>query len=231
MRSARAKVLHEIGGEPMIAWVLRAIAGVEAAPLVVVVGHQTREVEEAARKANPGAAVRFAIQPEQRGTGHAARCGMAALPTGFKGDVLIICGDMPMIRAATLQAFIAEHRKADAKLSFISVRVVEPGSYGRVVRDTHDNIVAIVEAKDAAASQLTIDEINSGTYLANAAFLRSALGELQPTNAQGEFYLTDIVAISRRHRIAIKAWRAADADEFAGINSREELALMETRVR
>ena len=231
MRSDRAKVLHEIGGEPMIVRALRAIGSLEASLLIVVVGHQAREVEAAARGGDSAARLSFALQREQRGTGHAARCAIDVLPQDFRGDVLIGCGDMPMIRAATLTAFARAHRAAATALSFISVKVAEPGSYGRVIRDPQGQVTAIIEARDATATQLAIAEINTGIYLADADFLRSALDQLQPNNTQGELYLTDIVAIARRHGIEVNAWRAANADEFAGINSREELAQMETQVR
>src|ERR1700730_574468 len=111
MRSDHAKVLHEIGGEPMIARVLRATATLRAESLIVVVGHQAREVQEAARRAYRDGSLRFAVQHQQLGTGHAARCALAAI-RDFSGDVLIGCGDMPMIKAATLKAFVAEHRKS-----------------------------------------------------------------------------------------------------------------------
>ncbi|HVN88501.1 MAG TPA: bifunctional UDP-N-acetylglucosamine diphosphorylase/glucosamine-1-phosphate N-acetyltransferase GlmU [Candidatus Binataceae bacterium] len=231
MKSARAKVLHEIGGEPMIARVLRAMAQVAANPLVVVVGHQADEVKAASRRACPSKELSFALQREQRGTGHAARCAIGALRHNFAGDVLIGCGDMPMVKAESLAAFVAEHRRSQAKLSFISVRIDDPGSYGRVVRDPRGNVEAIVEAKDASDAEKAINEINTGTYLADAAFLRGALELLQPNNAQGEFYLTDIVAIARREGLAVNAWQARDADEFAGVNSRQELARMEAQVR
>ncbi len=231
MKSARAKVLHEIGGEPMIARVLRAIAQVEADPLVVVVGHQADEVEAASRRACPSKELSFALQRVQRGTGHAARSAIGALRYDFAGDVLIGCGDMPMVKAETLAPFIAEHRRSQVKLSFISVRIDDPGSYGRVVRDPRGNVEAIVEAKDATAAQKAINEINTGTYLADAAFLRGALELLRPNNAQVEFYLTDIVAIARRQGLVVNAWQARDANEFAGVNSRQELARMEAQVR
>ncbi|MFZ1123504.1 MAG: NTP transferase domain-containing protein, partial [Candidatus Binataceae bacterium] len=120
MRSARAKVLHELGGEPMIARAIRSLVPLAPAPLVVVVGHQGDTVAAAARAGMPGGRVEVARQPAQRGTGDAARCGLEAFPPSFDGDVLILYGDMPMVRPATLQAFITEHRRAGADVSFIS---------------------------------------------------------------------------------------------------------------
>jgi bifunctional UDP-N-acetylglucosamine pyrophosphorylase/glucosamine-1-phosphate N-acetyltransferase len=232
MRSERAKVLHELGGEPMLLRAMRAVAVLAPTPLCVVVGHQAREVEALARASFPaGANLQFALQPQQRGTGHAARCGMTAIPRDFAGDVIVTCGDLPMLSPATLQAFRASHRAAASRLSFISAKLEDPSAYGRAIRDAAGEVTAIVEAKDASAEQLGITEINTGVYLVDAAILRAALDELAPNNAQGEYYLTDIIAIARARGMRILGWRASDATEFAGINSREELATMEADIR
>jgi len=231
MRSARAKVLHELGGEPMIARVMRSLASLAPTPLVVVVGHQGDEVAAAARRFAPGRDVAAARQPAQRGTGDAARCGLEAFAPAFDGDVLILYGDMPMIRPATLAAFIAGHRSVRAEVSFISAILDDPGAYGRVIRDSAGVVTAIVEARDASPAELAIGEINTGVYLARAAVLRSALAQLSPDNAQDEYYLTDLVAIAHRRRLAVQAWCAPDAAEFAGINSLKELAAMEAEIR
>jgi len=259
MRSARAKVLHELGGEPMLARIIRAAAALGPRPLVVVVGHQAREVEAAAREGRGGRGRRgaaegdqvdklaggravnlsrdevddlaFALQEPQRGTGDAARCALDALARGFDGVVLIAYGDMPMVTAATLTAFAAAHRQSGAALSFISVRLDDPAAYGRVVRDESGAVCAIVEARDASPAERAINEINTGFYLADAAFLRSAIAELKPANAQGEYYLTDLAAIARGRGLKVEAWLAPDAAEFSGINSREELATMEAQIR
>jgi len=205
MRSARAKVLHELAGEPIIAHSMRAHAALGVRPLVVVVGHQAREVEEAARRACPASELTFALQDRQRGTGDAARSGIERIGEDFRGDVLISYGDMPAVRVATLRAFVEHHRKRRAVLSLISVKLDNPGAYGRVLRDRDGAVTAIVEARDASDAERAIDEINAGVYLADADFLRSALKELQPTNAQGEYYLTDVVALARQRGLAVEA--------------------------
>ncbi len=232
MRSERAKVLHELGGEPMLLRAIRSIMALAPTPLCIVVGHQAREVEAIARAAFPNRAeLTFALQPEQRGTGHAARCGMAAIPHDFAGDILITYGDLPMLSLATLQAFRASHRTSASKVSFITVSLENPAAYGRVIRDSSGEVTAIVEARDAEPEQRAIREINTGVYLVDAAFLHAALDELAPNNAQGEYYLTDIIAIARARGMRILGWRARDASEFAGVNSREELATMEAEIR
>ncbi|MGH7781514.1 MAG: bifunctional UDP-N-acetylglucosamine diphosphorylase/glucosamine-1-phosphate N-acetyltransferase GlmU [Candidatus Binataceae bacterium] len=231
MRSKRAKVLHQIGGSAMLARVIRALERAGAAPIVAVTGFQAREVEAAARTAAETAQIAIAIQPEQRGTGDAARAGIGALPPDYDGDVLIAYGDMPMLSAATLGEFLGAHRKSGAALSFISVVLNDGGAYGRVLRDAQGTVRAIVEARDASAAERAVREINTGIYLARASVLRAALAGLKPKNAQNEFYLTDIAASARAGGLAVEAWRAPDAAEFAGVNSREELASMETQLR
>ena len=231
MRSERAKVLHELGGEPMIARSIRALSALEPNPLIVVVGHQAAAVEHAVRRAQPGARLRFALQREQRGTGDAARCALSELAADFVGDVMIGYGDMPMLEAETLRTFARSHRASGCLLSFISTTMNDPAAYGRVVRDPAGIVTAIVEARDAAPAVRAINEINTGIYLAEIGFLRAALAELRPNNAQREFYLTDVVAIARAHKMPVAAWRSKRPKEFMGVNSREELAEMETRIR
>ena len=230
MRSKRAKVLHALGGAPMIVRSLRAIGAIGAQRIVVVVGHQAQEVETAAR-ANSTAPLTFALQTHLKGTGDSARCGLAALPADFAGEVVIGYGDVPMVTPETLRAFYRAHRESRAPLSLASVRLEDPSAYGRVVRDRTGKVQAIVEARDASPAEHAIDEINTGFYCADAQFLRGALAELTPDNAQGEYYLTDIVMIARKCGLEVNAWVANDPAEFAGVNSREELANMETQIR
>ncbi len=232
MRSERAKVLHELGGEPMLLRAMRAVASLGPTPLCIVVGHQAREVEALARAAFPsGANLRFARQPEQRGTGHAARCGMTAISRDFAGDIFITYADLPMLSPATLQAFRAAHQSSVSKVSFITATLPDAGAYGRVIRNSSGDVTAIVEARDATPPQRAVSEINTGVYLVDAALLREALDQIGPNNAQGEYYLTDIIAIARARGMRILGWRASDAKEFAGVNSREELATMEADIR
>ena len=231
MRSDRAKVLHELAGEPMIAHVMRAVASLNPHPLVLVVGHQADPVQAAAQRAVGPAQLTCALQSDRRGTGDAARCALAEIPDTFAGDVLIGYGDMPRVDPQTLRAFIDDHHARGADLSFISVELDDPAAYGRVVRDSAHAVVAIVEARDATPAQLALREINTGIYLVGAALLRTALAQLRNDNAQHEFYLTDIVAIAHANGRKVFAWRAQHGAEFAGINSREDLARMETQIR
>src|SRR5271170_6952240 len=232
MRSARAKVLHELAGEPMIVASLRPLVALGADPVIVVVGHQAEQVEAVVRSAFDCVnSLKFALQAAQRGTGHAALCAMDGLPADFNGDVVITYGDMPRLQAATIVDFVRAHRRSGAALSFISVELENPASYGRVVREREGNVAAIVEAKDATGVQREIREINTGVYAAPAAFLRRSLGEIRSNNAQGEYYLTDLVAIACARGLTVQAFKAAQISEFAGINSRQELAQVDAEIR
>ena len=231
MRSERAKVLHELGGEPMLARVMRALEALAPNPLVLVLGHQADAAKDAVRRYCPELDVSFALQPKQRGTGDATRCGLGAIAEDFRGDVIILYGDLPMLTRETLGAFRRAHREAASKLSFITVRLPHGGAYGRVLRDKSGEVEAIVEARDANSEQRAITEINTGVYLVDAALLRAVLSEITADNAQGEYYLTDIVAIARKRGVRVFGWCAERAEEFAGVNSREELAQMEARIR
>jgi bifunctional UDP-N-acetylglucosamine pyrophosphorylase/glucosamine-1-phosphate N-acetyltransferase len=232
MRSGRAKVLHELAGEPMIISSLRPLVALGADPVIVVVGHQAEQVETVVRGAfDRASSLRFALQAVQRGTGHAALCAMESLPADFDGEVIISYGDMPRLQAATIANFVAAHRRGGAALSFISIELDDPASYGRVVRDRDGNVSAIVEAKDATPAQREIREINTGVYAASAAFLRRGLAAIGSNNAQGEYYLTDLVAIARDRELKVRAFKADQIAEFAGINSREELAQVDAEIR
>ena len=200
-------------------------------PLCIVVGHQAREVEALARAAIPNANLAFAMQSEQRGTGHAARCGMAALPRDFAGDVLITYGDLPMLSPATLTAFRAAHRAAASRFRSSRVTLADPG----VVR-TRDSRCAWrgdchrrSARRSARAARHQRNQYRR--LLRRCGFFARGARCARPNNVQGEYYLTDIVGLARGRGMRILGWRAADAAEFAGINSREELASMEAEIR
>lgn len=222
MRSARAKVLHVLAGKPLLSHVIRATQGLHPDRLVVVVGHQAAEVQRMCG----GEGILFAWQREQRGTGDAVRAAQEQY-TGFHGDVLIVCGDTPLLTTATLARFLQHHRAQQATLSVLTVHLDDPGQYGRVIRADTGQVVKIVEARDASAAERAVQEINTGIYCVQADFLFSALAQVQPLNAQGEYYLTDIVAQAVAAGLPTQAVRTSDPHEVGGINSREELAIME----
>jgi bifunctional UDP-N-acetylglucosamine pyrophosphorylase/glucosamine-1-phosphate N-acetyltransferase len=229
MKSARAKVLHELGGLPLIAYVCRAAQALNPEKIVVVVGHQATEVEQAV-SAEVGAAAAFAIQTQQRGTGDAVMAAQSQL-----GDsdslVLVLSGDVPLIRAATLLNFVEQHKTSAAACSVLSVRLENPTGYGRVVRDERGGFLRIVEQKDAGAEELLIKEINSGIYCFDVRKLFAALERVEPSNQQGEYYLTDVPQILLSDGEKVSVSLHSDAREVSGINTRAELAEFENLLR
>jgi bifunctional UDP-N-acetylglucosamine pyrophosphorylase/glucosamine-1-phosphate N-acetyltransferase len=221
MRSGRAKVLHELAGRPLAYYPVKRALELGASPVVVVVGHQADEVEAALRAALPGAPLRFALQAEQLGTAHAVRQARGAL-RGFQGPVLILYGDTPLLTVATLRAVVSERARRRVALSVATMVPDSPGLYGRVVRDAHGRPVRIVEAKDATDAERALREVNAGIYAVDSAFLWSGLSRVRKTNAQGEFYLTDLVAMaaSAGGTVAVQM----PVQEAAGVNDRAELA-------
>ncbi len=222
MRSAQAKVLHCIAGKPLLSHVIQATQRLHPDRLVVVVGHQAAEVQRVCG----GQGIEFALQREQRGTGDAVRAAQAHFH-GFRGDVLIVCGDTPLLTTATLATFIQHHRTRQAALSVLTACLSDPAQYGRVIRKDDGTVSKIVETRDASVEECAVQEINTGIYCVRADFLFAALDRLQPLNAQGEYYLTDIVAQAVAAGLPPQAVLTADAGEVGGINSREELAIME----
>jgi bifunctional UDP-N-acetylglucosamine pyrophosphorylase/glucosamine-1-phosphate N-acetyltransferase len=222
MKSDKAKVLHQASGRPIAFFPIRAALALDASPVVVVVGHQAQSVEETLAKELPGAPLRFALQAEQLGTGHAVLCAEEAL-RGFEGDVLILAADVPLIRAETLQQLVAA--KGDADVALLTCRARDPKGYGRVVRKSDGTVARIVEEKDASEAERRIDEINASIYLASASFLFTALRGVGRSNAQGEYYLTDIVAKGRAVAVL------AEEVEVSGVNDRAQLAASAARLR
>ncbi len=219
MKSRLAKVMHEIFFAPMIHHVLDAVQTLALDQTVVVIGHQKKLVREALKNYP----TTTAVQEEQLGTGHAVLSAEDELrKTG--GTVLILCGDTPLIRAATLRQMLQAHRDAAGKLTIMTTRLADPTNYGRIICDKAGLITKIVEEKDASAAQKRIDEINAGIYCVDADFLFRALKKVGSDNSQGEVYLTDIVAIANQDGQKVNKYVNQDAEEVLGVNSRVELA-------
>lgn len=229
MKSARAKVLHELGGHPLITYVCRAAQSLNPRKIYVVVGHQAAEVQKAVQ-AEVGEAAEFVTQTEQRGTGDAVMAAQAQLEN-TDSLVLVLSGDVPLIRAATLERFIDQHRASGAACSVLSVRLENPTGYGRVVRDESDQFVRIVEQKDATPEEQKVREINSGIYCFAGQKLFPALERVKPSNKQGEFYLTDVPQILLSEGEKVDVYLHGDAREVSGINTRAELAEFENLLR
>jgi bifunctional UDP-N-acetylglucosamine pyrophosphorylase/glucosamine-1-phosphate N-acetyltransferase len=234
MRSERAKVLHTLAGTPLVVGALDAALGLAPARLAVVIGHEAEEVRRVCTEhvARRGAtvAVRFVLQREQRGTGDAVRAALPALE-GFAGDVIVLYGDVPALRPATLRALVEHHRVRRATLSLLTATVDDPRGYGRIRRRADGSLAGIVEERDLAEDARGTREINPGIYCVAAAFLRSALARLSDANAQREYYFTDLVGMAVEAGEPVAALAVADPGEVAGINSREDMANMERRVR
>ncbi|MBK7823710.1 NTP transferase domain-containing protein [Nannocystis sp.] len=221
MGSDLPKVLHPFLGEPLVLHPIRAARAAGAAMVVVIVGHGAAAVQ-AALAGQQG--LRFALQAEQRGTGHAVQCALPALAE-HAGDVLILSGDVPRLRPDTLHALAAACATSRGGLALASFTPRDPTGYGRIVRDGAGVVQAIVEQRDASAEQRTIGECNAGVYCAAASLLRRELPRLRSGNAQGEIYLTDLVAVAAgQGGVGVVE---VPADEVAGVNTREQLAELE----
>ena len=219
MRSALPKVLQPLAGRPLLAHVLDTAAALGASRTVVVYGHGG----DAVRAAFADTPVGWAEQAEQRGTGHAVQQALPHLEAA--GRVLVLCGDVPLLTAATLRALI-EGTPPDA-VGVLTVRVPDPKGYGRIVRGDDGGVRAIVEERDANDAERAIDEVNTGVFVLPAGRLAGWLERLTPENAQGEYYLTDVVGMAVADGVAVRATICGDADEVMGINDRVQLARAE----
>jgi bifunctional UDP-N-acetylglucosamine pyrophosphorylase/glucosamine-1-phosphate N-acetyltransferase len=225
MVSALPKVLQPICGRPMIAYVLETLAAVGIPSPIVVVGHGVDAVQAAL-----GEGMRYVVQAEQLGTGHAV---MQALPQleNFGGTVLIVYGDVPFLRAETIHALLAQHREQRAAATILTDLRDDPRGYGRVIRDGHGNVQRIVEEPDASPEEREVREINAGMYAVEVGALREVLRALRPANAQGEYYLTDAIGALLDGGRTVAALVVSSSQEATGINSRAELAEAEAAMR
>jgi bifunctional UDP-N-acetylglucosamine pyrophosphorylase/glucosamine-1-phosphate N-acetyltransferase len=228
MRSRTAKVLHPIAGVPLIGHVLATARELAAAHVVAVVRHEREAVAAAIADLMPEAVI--VDQDELPGTGRAVELGLGALPDDFDGDVVVVSGDVPLLDAATLSGLLEAHRRAAAAVTLLSAIVDDATGYGRIVRDAAGAMTRIVEQKDAAPDELTITEINSGTYVFGVSGLRAQLPRVGSGNAQGEKYLTDVVALLRESGQAVEAVPVAEPWIVEGVNDRVQLARTAARL-
>ncbi len=222
MKSPYPKVLHLLAGEPMVIHVLETARCLSPERVLVVVGYKAERVKEAL----VGYPVEFVYQKEQLGTGDAVRRCKSFL-RDFSGEVLVLCGDVPLLRPETLKELLEEHRRREAAVTVLTAEVEDPFGYGRIVRDSKGLVRRIVEEKDATPQERSIREINSGTYVFEARFLFSSLDKIRPENVQKEYYLTDVVEIAVNEGLRVAAFRVPDATEVLGVNSQEERAQVE----
>ncbi len=219
MKSARSKVLHNLAGRPVLAYTIDAAKGAGAKPVKVVVAPFQADIKAYLDEIG----VDFVLQKEQLGTAHAVMVAEKAF-VGFNGDILILCGDVPLARPESLREFVDAVRARHATLGILSMSPPNPAGYGRIVRDLDDSVIKIVEEKDASPKEKTIREVNSGIILANREWLFSSLKKVGNSNAKGEYYLTDLVGIALKEGVGVVAHRCEPAEDFHGINTRVELA-------
>lgn len=226
MRSQTPKVLHSLGGRSMLSHALHAAAQVAPKHFVVVLGKDRERIrpvvdEHAAQFTRP---IAVAVQDEQLGTGHAALCGLSALPDDFDGTVVVTSGDIPLLAADTLGELITSHQQTSAAVTVLTTTLPDSTGYGRILRTQDGEVTAIVEEADATPQQRAIREVNSGVYAFDIAALRNALSRLSSNNAQHELYLTDVIGIVRADRKTVHAKHVSDQAVVAGVNDRVQLA-------
>jgi bifunctional UDP-N-acetylglucosamine pyrophosphorylase/glucosamine-1-phosphate N-acetyltransferase len=234
MRSRRPKPLHLLCGRAMLLYVLDALADCDTHRAVVVVGHGAERVTKKLQDSAPTEALDFVEQPEQRGTGDAVRVALTAFPDveiDGDGDVIVLPGDTPLLRPTTIAALVAHHRATRAACTVLTATMDDPSGYGRVVRAADGSVRRIVEHADATPDALAITEVNTSIYCVRLAELAPALRRLEPQNAQGEYYLTDVVEVLADAGYLVTAHAADDPAETQGVNDRHQLAAAEAELR
>jgi bifunctional UDP-N-acetylglucosamine pyrophosphorylase/glucosamine-1-phosphate N-acetyltransferase len=233
MRSRTAKVLHKLGGRPLIAHACRTATALDPSHIYVIVGHQADEVKQAVQDELGREGAIFVTQTEQRGTGDAVMAARESL-AGANSTLLVLSGDVPLVRAETLAALIQQHRMhrgRGAACTLLTVKLDDPTGYGRIIRDSEGRFERVVEQRDATAAEKQINEINAGIYCFDTRALFRALEKVKPENSQGEYYLTDVPGILRADGEDVSIFLHTDAREVSGINTRVELADFENIIR
>ncbi|HEU0256753.1 MAG TPA: bifunctional UDP-N-acetylglucosamine diphosphorylase/glucosamine-1-phosphate N-acetyltransferase GlmU [Microbacteriaceae bacterium] len=228
MKSAIPKLLHPLGGVPMISHVLASARELDAARVLVVVRYERDQIARVVASELPDAVI--VDQDEIPGTGRAVEQAVAALPAGFDGDVLVVNGDVPLLNAATLRGVVETHRASGAPMTILTTNLDEPDGYGRVLRAGDGGVERVVEHADAGVEELVVTEINAGVYLFQAQALREGLPAIGVENAQGEKYLTDLVGVLHAAGARVEAKRVTPSWLVAGINNRAQLGEVARRL-
>ncbi len=219
MKSRKSKVMHDLAGRPVISYCIDTAHESGADPVVVVINPDEPDLREFIKKSG----VDYAIQKNAKGTAHAVMSAQKKL-ANFSGNVLVLCGDVPLVRAEALCKFVEEFQHKKATLGVLTMIPKHPSSYGRIVRDLDGKIIRIAEAKDATADELGIREVNSGIICADRTWLFRSLKKIKNNNAKGEYYLTDLVGIAIKEGASVIAHLCEPAEDFLGINTRVDLA-------
>src|SRR5208283_942983 len=214
--SEKAKVMFEVAGKPMIQHVVDLAVTLNSSRIIAVVGFYRESVTTYVHSTTP--TVEFAVQEPQLGTGHAVMQTKNLLGD-FRGDVLVLSGDVPLLREQTICELVSVHREKNAVATILTTDLEDPSGYGRVLRGEEDNVVGIVEHKDATDDQRMVREINSGIYIFDNAHLFDALGHITTHNVQHEYYLTDVFGYYWKHGMKVAAKKVADFDEVRGVNT------------
>jgi bifunctional UDP-N-acetylglucosamine pyrophosphorylase/glucosamine-1-phosphate N-acetyltransferase len=228
MKSATPKVLHPLLGRTLLGHVLAAAEAARATSTIVVVGNRADQVSAHLAEIAPAATP--VLQEQQNGTGHAVRIALDAAPD-VAGTVVVLNGDVPLLRPETVAALIAAHEDGGAAATLLVAEVADPTGLGRIVRDAAGNLERIVEERDATGEQRALREVNAGIYAFDAALLREALGKLSTDNDQGEEYLTDVPGLLAEVGHSVGLFMAPDAEETLGCNDRAELAALRALLR
>ena len=222
MKSDMPKVLHTIFEKTLLSYVIDAVNNTGIADEnFVIVGHQAERVEEYNNKNNDNA--KCVLQSPQLGTGHAVSMAVPYLKD-FDGEVIILCGDTPLITSETIKEFVEAHRNLKSDITVMSAIFENPTNYGRIIRNSNNTLNSIVEEKDATPEQKAVKEINAGIYCLNWAKIKPAFSQLKTNNAQGEYYLTDIIKWGNEQNLSVNAYTLKDNEEIYGINSKSNLA-------
>ena len=227
MKSNKAKVLHAVCGKPMVRYVVETAQKVAGSNVILVVGHQADEVR---RTVSQQGTFYFALQTEQLGTGHAVLCALPHIPDSCE-EVVILCGDVPLIQTHTIETMIESHLTENRDVSVLAVELANPTGYGRILLDVDGRVQAIVEEADASAEQKRIRLINTGILCVKKDFLAEALPQIKSNNAQGEIYLTDIIEVAYHNRKRMGAVIGDNPIEVTGINTIEELKSVEQAMK
>jgi len=218
MNSDLVKVLHPLQGRPLLSYVVEAARSAGSDDISIIVGYQAAAVREQFRSGD----IHFIEQRELLGTGHAVLQAHERF-VDYRGAVLILCGDVPLLQAATLRSLCERHRKETTAVTVLTTIVTDATGYGRILKGPDGKVTRIVEERDATEAEKGIKEINSGIYCVDSQFLFDALGKINNRNAQREYYLTDIIAIAHKSGAGVASLIAADHREVMGINSPQEL--------
>jgi len=219
MKSTKAKVLHEVLGKPMILYVVETAIKVARNDVIVVVGNQADKVRKIVSEK---VEVEYAYQYKQLGTGHAVSCALPCIPD-YCEEVVILCGDVPLLAADTIKRLVDDHVKEKRDISLLAVEMENPKGYGRILLDDRNHVSGIVEESDATDEQKEINMINTGIYCIKKEFLSDSVRKIKSDNAQGEYYLTDIIEIGYKEKKLVGALLSSDNREFFGINSHDDL--------